>query len=97
MLTSSFCVFGPLAGYHFHIVCPAVCCLGSFVGHFAGMFPLVQHFEQYGSSGQSFFRCLGCLHLKHIWSSGPPFDLGIYFSGVLGTALGCASAAGMKG
>ena len=59
--------------------------------------------RQYGSSGQSFFKCPGCLHLKDILSSGallftpcPPFDLGIFFSGVWGTAFGCASAAGMK-
>ena len=68
------------------------------------MCPLVQHLEQYGCSGQSFFKCPGCLCLKHVWSSGvllftpcPPFDLGALFSGVVGTALGCASAAGMKG
>ena len=49
-------------------------------------------------------KCLSCLHPKHIWPSGallftpcPPFDLGTLFSGVLGKALGCASAAGMKG
>ena len=48
--------------------------------------------EQYGSSGQSFFRCPGCLHQKHTlsvvellftpWQSA---DLGILGSWVLGT------------
>ena len=73
------------------------------MGHLAAMCPLEQHFEQYGSSEESFFKCPGCLHLKHILSLGvlfftpcPPFDLGIFFSEVLGTASSCASAAGMK-
>ena len=88
-------------------VCPASCCL---VGHLASTCPLVLHFEQYGSSGQSLFRCPSCLQQKQSRSScpldfpccllhftpSPLVDFGMLCCGKLGTFWG-ATAAGMKG
>ena len=87
--------------------CPASCCL---VGHLASTCPLVLHFEQYGSSGQSLFRCPGCLQGKQSCSScpldfsccllrftpSPLVDFGMLHCGEPSTFWG-ATAAGMKG
>ena len=101
---SSPLISGPSAVYHIHTDCPVACYFGFLQDTLLGLVcTLVWYFEQYGSSEESFFKCPGCLHQKHILSLGAiffmpcsPFDLGIFFSGVLGTAFSCASVAGMK-
>ena len=100
---SSFHIFLQVAGSHF---CAFHSVVAFFLlGQFAWVCPLVSQCEQYGPSGQSFFRCPGCPQQKHKRPSGPTFltpfpsaDFSTFGSCVLGTALFCcASAAGMKG